>query len=79
MARHSMYQLIVSLSIDRSEYLKYYSGAASEVITRSLDGRTVRFPANILRPFVTHDGIHGRFVLRYNQQHKFVDIKKLSN
>jgi len=48
-----------------------------EVQARSTDGRSIRFPANILRPFVTQAGIHGAFRIRYDDKGKLQGIDKL--
>ena len=70
--------LIVDIQISADEYLKSYAGVARDVLTQSRDGRSVRFPATILRPFVTRNGIIGSFVIVFDQNKKFKDIKKLS-
>lgn len=72
-----MAQIIVRLSIDADEYLRVYQGVAQEVIAISEDGRRVRFPAAILRPFVTHDGISGRFAIEFDEAGKFVAIRRV--
>lgn len=66
-----------TLHISAHEYLEFYSGAARNVATVAHDGRTIKFPANILRPFVTQDGIHGEFVIEFDESNKFVAINKL--
>ena len=72
-----MHSIIVDLRIPRDQYLRCYSGSAKFVSTRSLDGRSVRFPANILRRFVDYDGIKGRFAIVFDGEGKFKKIKKL--
>lgn len=72
-----MNEIIVDLRISRDEYLKLYRGLSQVVSTRALDGRRVQFPANILRPWVTHAGIHGRFLIRFTAAGKFSDIRRL--
>lgn len=72
-----MPEVRVSLSISSDKYLAFYQGTADTVATRAVDGRRVKFPARVLRPFLTHDGIHGEFAIQFNERHKFVGIKKL--
>lgn len=72
-----MTDILFSLSLTADEYLPYYRGTVKNVQVLSHDGRTLRFPANILRPFVAHDGIHGTFVLEYDQQNKFKGIRRV--
>ena len=51
------------LELPAEEYLRYYQGQAGAVIVRAEDGRRVQLPASALRPFVTEQGIYGRFQL----------------
>ena len=71
-------QLRVVLNIPVNVIHSYYSGSAREIIATSRDGRVVRFPANILRPFVSHDGVHGEFAIEFDADHKFVAIHRLT-
>ncbi|MCP3867477.1 MAG: DUF2835 domain-containing protein [Gammaproteobacteria bacterium] len=66
----------VALPADR--YLSYYQGFASNVIVRSEDGRRIQLPAARLRPFLTKEGIFGRFELILSDLNKLVDIRRLS-
>lgn len=66
-----------TLHIPAHEYQQYYSGSASNVIVTATDGRNIQFPANILRSFVTHDGIHGDFVIEFDYNNKFVAINQI--
>lgn len=73
-----MHQILVSLTIDKNEFMRLYQGSARTVVTRATDGRTVRFPANILRPFLLHNGISGTFRITFNDEGKYQGIEKLS-
>lgn len=57
-----MRRYVVDLSIPAAELLRYYSGAAGSVVAYDSCNRRLRFPAAVLRPFVTAAGVHGRFV-----------------
>ena len=70
--------LIIDLSISRDEYLKWYQGAAKNVIARSRDGRKVSFPAESLRPYVSHGGIQGSFAIYFDENNKLKALEKLS-
>jgi hypothetical protein len=63
--------------IPADEYQLMYQGVVKDVVTRAVDGRTVRFPAHILRPFFTHDGVSGRFQIIFDDNHRFQTIKRL--
>lgn len=66
------------LDIPSEKYLAYYRGRARDVVATSVDGRTVRFPAQVLRPHLTHRGIQGEFVLCFDADNRFVAIRKVS-
>ena len=65
------------LAISAEQYLEYYRGAARQVIVRAQDGRTLQFPAGILQRFLDQTGIYGEFVMRFDDQNKFVDIRRV--
>ena len=65
------------LNIDYDEYLRYYQGSAEAVLVTSHDGRRLRFPANVLRPFVTRQGVLGEFALAYDDESRFKGIRRL--
>lgn len=68
----------MSLHISADEYKKMYQGVAQHVYTRSLDGRSVQFPAKILQPFLLSNGISGRFRISFDAQGKYQGIEKLN-
>lgn len=69
--------LVVNLVIAPEEYQRLYAGTAKTVSTQSADGRRVQFPANILRRFVTREGIRGRFIIRFSDDNRFESIERL--
>ena len=70
--------LIINLAISSEEFQRLYVGSAQHVVARSLDGRSVRFPANILRPFVLHNGIRGQFEIVFDEDNRFQSISRRS-
>lgn len=70
-------ELDVDLAIDSEELLAMYRGTAREVIARAADGRIVRFPATVLRPFVDDRGVHGRFRIRFDTDNRFRGIVRV--
>jgi Protein of unknown function (DUF2835) len=75
-----MHQTIdVSLAIPADEYIALYQGSVRDVVARAHDGRVVRFPARILQPFVTHQGVYGRFAIRFDADNRFSGISRLSS
>jgi uncharacterized protein DUF2835 len=71
--------LHVVLNISPDKLLYYYEGEVSAVVAKTTDGRSIRFPANILRSVVQPDGVHGTFELVFDENHKFVSIRRISN
>ena len=67
-----------NLNISAQEYLRVYRGSARQVVVRGTDGSSLSFPAEHLRRFVSHDGVQGRFELKYDASNKFVSLEKLS-
>lgn len=74
---NTMKEIIVSLHISRDDYLAFYQGQVHNVVARASDGRNIRFPASILKGMVGHEGIHGTFCIRFDDDNKFVDIRRV--
>jgi len=72
-----MKELRFSLKIPAREYIKFYQGMARAVYVKDCHGRSIQFPADALKPFVTKDGIYGHFIIRTSDQNKLIDIKKI--
>jgi len=66
------------LNIKPSELQKYYRGDARSIIVTSTAGLNIQFPANLLLPYIAHQGITGRFVLRYDINGKALSLKRLA-
>lgn len=73
------HSIVFRLSISPDDYLAYYQGTARDVVARAEDGRRVRFPASALQRFVGHEGIHGRFELRFDADRKFRGLRRLGD
>lgn len=67
----------VNLYISPDEYQRWYQGSAKHVHATTVDGRSVQFPAPILRSFVTREGIRGRFRIHFDTQNRFQTIEKI--
>lgn len=72
-----MIEYQINLYLSAEKYQDFYAGKVKHVIAQDSNGVTVQFPAEILRPFVTVNGIHGHFVIRMDNNNKFVDIRRL--
>ena len=67
-------QYIVELAISKHKLLRFYRGAASQISAVSADGQTILFPVTAIQPFVTHEGVFGRFQLQVNSQGRLLKI-----
>lgn len=72
-----MQALSFTLAISADDYLRYYRGSASQVVVKTDQGKTLRFPANLLQQYVTREGIHGRFQLEFDQNNKVKRLQKI--
>ena len=70
-------RLHVVLNISVHELIQYYEGTVDSVVAITTDGRSIKFPANILRSVVQNNGIHGTFELVFNEHFKFVSISRI--
>ena len=70
-------QIRVELNIKPAAFQSYYEGRVATIATMSDDGKRLRFPASILRPFVTHEGVVGHFILHTDDKGKLISIDRL--
>ena len=69
-------QFTVTLSISRAEFERLYRGQARSVLARDEQGKTLRFPALSLRPFLRHEGISGTFVIHVDANNRLLGIHR---
>lgn len=69
--------VVINMVISAAELERWYGGDAQNVLAYSVDGRRVRFPAGILRPYVTHRGVDGTFRIQFDDQGRFQQIEKI--
>jgi hypothetical protein len=70
--------LLVDLNIPAHEFMAVYQGSANSIYAVARDGRSIQFPANNLRRFVTRDGIQGSFRIRISTDSKLLGIDRVS-
>jgi hypothetical protein len=68
-----------SLQISRQEYLRYYAGDANSVQVRSIQGLLLQFPASALKNYITHQGINGYFVIKFDGDNKLIALNKIAD
>lgn len=67
------------LSLSAEQIRSYYEGVARQVVVRANDGRRVQFPAQWLRRFVTNDGVNGLFEMRFGDDRKLIDLRRIGD
>jgi hypothetical protein len=72
-----MPSIIVDISLPKEQYLKVYQSYIRQVKAVARNGKTVRFPINVLKPFLGHQGIHGTCQLSFDDDNKFTGIEEL--
>ncbi len=65
------------LSLSSEEFLCVYQGVAKNIVTRTDDGQVIKFSAQNIKQFLTHDGIYGYFEMAFSSENKFMGIKRL--
>lgn len=68
-----------SLSMPAETYRRYYQGRVNMVQVKSLDGQRLRFPAAILRPYLSHTGVSGLFELEFDENGRFISLQRLAS
>ena len=71
-----MKQYEFHLSISSDKYLAYDRGTIRQVVARCADGLTLQFPASLLQPFITSEGIHGDFLLTCSDDNKGAELRR---
>lgn len=69
----------VVLKIPEYQLLAYYEGNVDTVAAKTIDGRIIHFPANVLRSVVQSHGVYGTFELVFDEHYKFVSIERVSD
>lgn len=69
--------LVFDIALSAEKLLAVYRGEANRVLLFSRDGRRVSLPAHHLRPFLTHEGVYGSFVMRFTGEGKLVSLERL--
>ncbi len=71
-----MQKVTVRLNISPKRFQAYYQGVVESVVATTSDGRSVQFPARVLRPFLSYQGVQGTFEITYDANLKFQAIRR---
>lgn len=72
-----MQRFRIRLDISPDMMEEYYAGRSTTVFAISEGGVSVQFPARLLRPYMTHEGIHGLFELITDREFRLQDFRRL--
>lgn len=70
-------EMVFSLNISADAYIQYYQGKVKHVVVRAWGGKTIQFSAGLLREFVTHEGVRGNFVIRFDENNKLIGMQRV--
>lgn len=69
----------VVINISYDDFLPFYEGRVKDIIAPSLAGKSIRFPAKAIRPYLTRSGIRGIFELCMNPENKLLSCERVGN
>jgi hypothetical protein len=73
-----MQKVTVRLNISSERFQSYYQGVVESVVATTSDGRRVQFPARVLRPFLSYQGVQGTFEIIFDAKLKFQTIRRVA-
>ncbi|HCP98256.1 MAG: hypothetical protein ACI9H9_000252 [Pseudoalteromonas tetraodonis] len=66
------------INLSYNECMDYYHGRYSSIQVTADSGKTIRFAAHYLRPFMSSLGIRGRFRLILSNENKFIRLERVA-
>jgi hypothetical protein len=72
-----MPSLVLDIALSAERLQAIYRGQANRIMAQSRDGRRVSLPAHHLRPYLTHAGIFGSFVLEFSSSGELMSLRPL--
>ncbi|WP_263142116.1 DUF2835 domain-containing protein [Pseudomonas sp. RIT-PI-AD] len=73
-----MPSLVLDIALSAEHLRAVYRGHANRIMLRSRDGRRVSLPAYHLRPFLTHQGVQGSFVMEFSASGELLELRRLA-
>ena len=68
---------IFNLSINEHQTRTFYAAQYKRVRVVAENGQTISLPWEVFKPFVTQDGISGKFAVYFDAHGKFKELKRL--
>lgn len=72
-----MPSLVLDIALSAERLVAVYQGRANRILLHSRDGRRVSVPAHHFRPFLTHDGVYGSFVLEFSDKGELLSLRRI--
>ncbi|WP_439888939.1 DUF2835 domain-containing protein [Pseudomonas sp. MBLB4123] len=69
--------LLLDIALSAERLRAVYQGRANRILLESRDGRRVSLPAHHIRPFLSHEGVYGAFVLEFSPQGELLSLRRL--
>ncbi len=73
-----MKEYYFTLRLSYEQCMQYYDGTVRYIQVREEGGKSVRFPAHHIRPYVSSLGVRGRFRLLLTDENKFVRLEQVN-
>ncbi|MVW75696.1 DUF2835 domain-containing protein [Pseudomonas xionganensis] len=72
-----MPSLVLDIALSAERLVAVYQGRANRILLHSRDGRRVSVPAHHFRPFLTHDGVYGSFMLEFSDKGELLSLRRI--
>ena len=77
-SKDSPHRIRFHLAVSAEKYLAFYQGVARDILVRSEDNKSIRFPAGAIRSFLTHEGIFGTFEIQFDENNKLIRVIQIN-
>ncbi|MBM13756.1 MAG: hypothetical protein CME57_04255 [Halieaceae bacterium] len=75
--RRAMPVSIFNIYLTEQETLSFYSARKNRIKVAAENGQTLSLPWEVFKPYVTKNGISGRFAVYFNSDGKFMRLQQL--
>lgn len=73
-----MSTIVIDVALVAYKFEEMYKGRVRNLLVSSRDGRRIQLPLTIFRPFLTHQGVFGAFMVKFDENNKLLDIQKIN-
>ena len=65
------------MALSAAKCKQFYAGQIQYVVVTDDYGKTIQLPLSRFRPFMTTNGLRGRFQLLLGENNKFIDLQQV--